>query len=496
MKPFEQDEIRITTNNKAMKKNNLFYGGKAFTAVVFAATALAFTSCARDGYDDDERWDNGVYNTQLEAPSADDITITASADGSQQTISWPVVMGAGGYHAVLTNTTTDEVVKDTLIDGTSFATTRMEDCNYTISLSVLGNEEHNNTGSDAVVKAFSTFSATFGTIPAGSDLAEWFEQNPIEAGHEGEMLCYDLEAGGEYTLSKDIDFKGNQVTLRTTDANNKAKVTMTGDASFRTYSPFTLKYLSIDMSASTEALIKLSAEPDASLLGATGTGDYYNIQGAITVNGCDVEGVTGNFVYDSNVKYCVETLLITNCKIHLATVADNLRNQSIITFQGGFANTFTMNNSTMWQSGVSTNYLLRYNNSGRSTRAGYTTNSINYTNCTLYNIVKSGQMGNYSAFSGQACSSYTVTNNIFVDCGNNQVARRIVAGRVGSGTATFGNNTYMFDGAFENTAGYDDSGTNIESDPGFADPTNGDFTVSGSEQIARGTGDPRWLPAN
>ena len=61
--------------------------------------------------------------------------------------------------------------------------------------------------------------------------------------------------------------------------------------------------------------------------------------------------------------------------------------------------------------------------------------------------------------------------------------------------------TYMdADGSFQSTngscAGYDDSGSAIEEDPGFADPQSGDFTVSGPEQIARGTGDPRWLPAN
>ena len=105
-------------------------------------------------------------------------------------------------------------------------------------------------------------------------------------------------------------------------------------------------------------------------------------------------------------------------------------------------------------------------------------------------------MANYGGLAGRNTSNYTVTNSIFVDCGNNQVARRIVAGRLGSGVANFSNNTYMFDGAFENTAGYDDSGTNIEEDPGFANPAQGDFTISGATQISRGTGDPRWIPAN
>lgn len=481
-----------------MKRNHLFYRGKAVSLLCFAAGLAVFSSCAQDGYDDDERWDSGVYNTQLVAPPADSIKVKASADGSQQTISWPVVYGAGGYHAVLTNTSAGEVVKDTLIDGTSFATARIEDTNYEVSLCVLDNEERNNTGSGTVVKQFNTFAPSFATIPAGSDIAEWFEQNPIGEGHTGEMLCFDLEAGGSYTLSKAVDFLGNQVTLRTTDENNHAKVTFTGtDATIKTYTAITLKYLDFDMSASTKALLTLSDTPDEALKGATGTGDYYNIMYAATVNGCDISGVNGNLIYDSNIKYCLEMLLIKNSTVHLTSSATtSVSGNAIIYCKGGYINDLTIEESTFWNSGDSdAKYFVQYNNAGRSLRAGYTNNYITYENCTFYNIVKAGQWGNYGGFSGQACSVYKMTNTILVDCGNSQVARRLVGGRVGSGTATFANNTYMFDGAFENTAGYDDSGTNIESDPGFKDAANGDFTVSGSEQLAKRTGDPRWLPS-
>ena len=48
----------------------------------------------------------------------------------------------------------------------------------------------------------------------------------------------------------------------------------------------------------------------------------------------------------------------------------------------------------------------------------------------------------------------------------------------------------------EHLRAYDESATAIESDPMFADPANGDFTVGGSEQQSKRTGDPRWLPAN
>jgi hypothetical protein len=50
------------------------------------------------------------------------------------------------------------------------------------------------------------------------------------------------------------------------------------------------------------------------------------------------------------------------------------------------------------------------------------------------------------------------------------------------------------DGTFQDPQNYDESGTIIEEDPMFADPSNGDFTISGATQVARQTGDPRWLP--
>ena len=115
-------------------------------------------------------------------------------------------------------------------------------------------------------------------------------------------------------------------------------------------------------------------------------------------------------------------------------------------------------------------------------------------------MANSGQWGNYNGFAGRNTSYWNMTNCIFVNCGNNQIPRRFLGGRQGCDNRNFSNNTYMFDGAFESTdgtvAGYDDSGTAIESDPGFADPANGNFSISGSTQAQLGTGDPRWLQAN
>lgn len=465
-----------------------------------AGGALTMVSCAQDDLTG-EKFDSGVYNTQLEAPSVDDITITASADGSSQTIKWPVVDGAGGYHAILKNIDNGETVKDTLIDGVSFYTSRQEDTNYQLSLAVLDNEKKHNKGTEPVVKNYNTFTATFKTIPAGTDLYQYFTDNAVPDEGKTEMLCYDLEPGASYTMSSTVDFGDKKITLRTTNAANHAKIQYTGDKiSMKFGNAFALKNIDIDGSQTMSPLISLTDNVDES---TKGTGDYYFIKGTANISGCNITGVNNNLIYDANKKYCLESLVINNCTVHLTLNSEtSVSGNAVIYFKGGYANTLQITNSTFWNNGsADAKYFVQYNNSARATRAGYANSNVNFINNTFYNIAKAGQWANYGGFSGQNCSWFDVEKNIFVDCGNKQVARRILAGRNASsyGQAVFGYNTYMINGEFESTGGvvdqYDLSGTAIEEDPGFKDAANGNFTISGAAQTSNKTGDPRWLPA-
>lgn len=481
-----------------MKKNHFSLRGKSYVLMAFAAGMMLFASCAQDGFDE-ESFDIGVYNTQLEAPSTDDIQVTASADGSKQTISWPVVYGAGGYHAILTNTSEGEVVVDSVYDGTSFAVERMEDCNYELSLEVLGNEERNNTGCEPVVKTFNTFATAFAAIPSGTDLYEYFQSNAMP--NDGSELVYDLEESGQYTVSGILDFGSHQVQLRCTNQNNRPTITYGATGTIRTSAPLKLKNINFDCSASGDEAIGLSETPDESIKGATGSGDYYNIMGTLHIVNCNFNGVNAQFIYDNNKKYCIETCIIENTVVKLTSTSESgISGNSVIYFKSGFINTLTVKNSTFWQASTSSDakYFVQYNNSGRSTRAGYTMNYVNFMNSTFYNIAASGQWANYSGFSGQKSSTFLMTDCIFVDCASD-IARRFIGGSYSSNpTYTFANNTYLKDaatGTFDSEENYDKSGTAIKSDPQFADPTNGDFTVNGSEQLSRRTGDPRWLPA-
>ncbi len=492
-----------------MIKNHLSLQCKTLSIMCLAIGALAVVSCD-DVYDGNETWSSDVRNTTLASPKAEDITYVASTDGSTVKISWPVVHGAGGYEVSLLDVTDSEhpVVVDSLnnkkIDGCSVTASRNEDTNYLFVIKTLGNDKLNNKDAEeSTNSSYTTFTGSIATIPDGTDLATWFESNPVPEDTTG-MLCYDLVAGGHYTLSKDIDFTTHQVTLRTTNKSNVATITYTGENSkIKTGTMMQLKYINVDASVSTQPVVELSSTPDESLKGATGKGDYYNIKGAIVFNGCNITGVNNNLFYDGSVKYCVETLFINNCKIHLtSSSATNVKGNAIIYFKSGYANTLQIKNSTLWNTGdADAKYFVQYNNSGRADRAGYTMQYVIFQNNTFYNIAKQGQWANYSGFNGQKYSNFTVTGNIWGDCGNKQIARRIMGGRGESsypaGQVNFGNNTYMFNGEFESTNGvvesYDTSGTAIEEDPGFKDAANGDFTVSGATQLSKKTGDPRWL---
>ena len=244
-------------------------------------------------------------------------------------------------------------------------------------------------------------------------------------------------------------------------------------------------------------MLALSPEPDPSILDADHN-NYYQIVDPVSFQNCIINNVVRTFMFDNKVKYCVKTLSISNTLVKF-TPDDKMSSTAYFQIYdgGGFINDFTATNSTFWCANSNpVQYFIRYNNSCRCDRAGYLTNSINLMNCTFYNIAKTGQMANHSGFDGRNTSNYQIVSNIFVDCGNGQVPRRLT-GRISSAAVNiFGYNTYWFDGAPEtegfSTNQYDTSNNALQTDPAFVDAANGNFTPTGAEQVARKTGDPRW----
>ena len=258
----------------------------------------------------------------------------------------------------------------------------------------------------------------------------------------------------------------------------------------------------IDASKVSDPFIALTSEPTVAFLpksDGTGNTDYYGISNILLKN-VTLTGVKNSIIYDNNKKYCVVDLTIDDCVIGLATEAT--KNQAIISFQQGGVKDFAMKNSTVYQTAeAENNYFLRYNNSARLDRYGFDKNtetqSISFLNNTFYNVNKNGQWGNYSGIAGQAYSEFHVVGNIWVDCGNGQISRRLLGGRNASSytTCEFNNNTYWFNGAAETGNTNYDAGTQLATDPAFKDAANADFTPTGADQVSNKTGDPRWFAA-
>ena len=485
-----------------MKKNHFFTYSKMCVLALTGASALFLASCAGDGFSDESfKSGNGVTNTKLTTPSVDDIKIEASTDGSKQTISWPVVYGASGYKAVLTNVSSGEVLVDSVIDNLSFASSREEDTNYKLSLQVLGNSRLGNTDGEVVDKDFKTFTETYATIPVGSDLYEYFQNNPIPDDLT-EELNFDLQAGGKYTLKGQVEFNYHKVCLRSSDKGNPATIEIGDNASFVASNNFSLKYLDINVNVSAVEnarpvieLYNYETAPDEILEKPQ---NYYIIN-AMNIIGCRFKNVIGSFIYDNNKSYAISGLTIKNTLIEAHTTKDKIKNEAFISFQGGGVKDFTMTNSTAYQTGEPLpKYFLRYNNSVRvdritGSKTDFTT--FTWTNNTFYNMLNNSTGQWFNSNGPKDYSTYIVKNNIWVDC-SKQIARRIKGnGQLGTNsTATWLHNTYWADGEAADQGDHDTSGTILTTDPAFADAANGNFVPTGAEQLQYQTGDPRWLP--
>lgn len=465
-------------------------------------SATSLVSCAIDGFDEEE-FIPSVTNTTMESPSAEDLVVTASADGKNQTITWPVVHGAGGFLVSFWNADTPEtpIVTDSIVDGCSVTVPREEDMNYVLSIKTLGNAEANNKDAEAPTEfAFTTFMPATAVIPNGSDVFAWSQSEEIQTLLQtptDETLIFDFEAGGEYTLSDIVDFGHNKVILRTANKTNWATLTYANGASIHFGGGFIMRYMNINGIETTDPILTLSANLNEAIKGA---GDHYIINDPVTIQNCNFYNVQRHFLHDNKKKYCIANFLMENCLVNFTSDTGMSSGSYFQIYDGGgFINNFTLRNSTFYNSvnkdGAlhDAKYLVRYNNSGRCDRAGFTRNAINMYNCTFYNIAKTGQVANHGGFDGRATSDYEILNNIFVNCGSNQVARRIVGRSHNDAAINFNNNTYWFDGAAETGNTSYDTGYQLQSDPAFADAENANFTPTGAEQVSMQTGDPRWF---
>ena len=504
-----------------MKKNHLLATMK--TCLLLSA-GMFLASCAQDGFEKESFV--GTYpGFQLTTPDASTVTVKASSDKQSQTITWDAINGAGTYTVnVFQGDTPDEctnvIAKDRVTKVNYVTIPRIDKTYYYITIKVNDNIPEGNTAPEGITTfKWNTYTIDLGVIPAGSDIAAFFKANPIPVSYRGSDITYTLEAGGQYEISDTVDVDGFMFNLVSEDENNPAKVSFKANeegskpkVAFCVGGGLGLKYIDFDCTNLDGAFILLSKKPVETpvKVNAWNT-DYhfYQVSEPISVISCNIDNLSSFFLTDAkfgeNGVWFLTTVLVDDCVVHLTTPADNSNNGYFYTNNGGgFIKDMTVKNSTFYNTtDFGFKYFVRYGGFGidqAKEAFGWETTTLTYESCTFWNVCQNdGQWGNYNGIYGKPTSFWVMTNCIFWNCSTSgSVPRRFLHGKDYASNPenkTFLNNTYMKkDGTFQDPQNYDTSGTNIEEDPHFANPANGDFHISGSKQATLGTGDPRWLP--
>jgi hypothetical protein len=463
--------------------------------------SVCIASCV-DGYKDDWTFSSGVENVTLEPPAADKVAFEKNAEGTVLTIRWDVVYGALGYEFSFYDATDPNnpvpVIEKEIVDGCSKKCNIAEDSYYKVVIRPLGNPKFNNKDAATATEVIYSTMIPATIIPAGTDLFAFFTENPIP--ESAEEQAYELEAGGNYTVSGVVNFGKNWITLRGNKANRPTLVYGI-DGRISTTNGLKIKFIDVDCSAVTSssgAFLTMSSTPDEAILTENG---YYSIPNPIVIQSCNIWGLNANFLYDNGKPYCIQNLLIQDCIISFPSTGIFIRLSNY-----SYSNSLTVANTTVYGIPTSNGYFIQYKNNARGVGT-----TVNLSNSTFYNLAVTGQMANYSGLNNSGCR-LILKQNIFVNCGNKEVVRRLSAGgnNIQKGLT---DNCYWYDTNGDGVADFesgnemghangDKSGTGFYEDPAFAgevqnpDPANVNFTpgASASMILSKRCGDPRWLP--
>lgn len=498
-----------------MKKNHVLATMKW---CLLAMAGVLTASCAEDGFSP-ESFECSVRDTQVESPSADKITINQNTSGTEQIISWPVVLGADGFECKVvdeSDAANPEVIFEKVVDGCTFRAPREEDAKYRIYIHALGNKQYNNTDAATTTEvAYNTITEAYKTITTGTDLAVFFKNEVIpdneidETTKQMKPIAYDLEPGGSYTMSDTVKIGNHKVLLRSNKVG--ANLTLTGDhALFQIQNGFTLRNLRIDAGASAAlGLIVCSNTPDdkvplneSKYTSAATTGSYL-ISEPVEIRNCMIKDLKRALVATGEDKgWVVEALTIMNNIIQLDNEKDYFLNfyGSGSTARNSAFKELLMQGNTIYNiQANSTQFPIRLGNASNAVKL-FGTNSNpevgrfkwQISNNTIMRVFTGKGFGNN--IPNNTCVINIITDNILID------DLQIEKFALGNQTKTTYNN-YFF-GIEINVSSSDLKLGGTLMDPGFVPPTtsldltqkNGGLSlVPTGEVFTSGSGDPRWL---
>ncbi len=400
--------------------------------LLLASGLFLLGSCAI-GYDSPNGFDVGVRNTQMVTP--DSFSYSIDKTGTTATVSWPLVVGAKYYEVSFYNVDDPEnpvIVDDydkKLVDGTSMKVSVAEDCNYKMEIRTIGNSELGNIDDpEPVVHSLTTLVQSVATIPNGSDIYEYLQENPLPAATSKEVAI-DLEAGGTYTCSGQVDFGGQKMTFRGNKLN-RATVKMTKGGAFCTYSGLKLKFLNFDCAESeAESLIFMSNKDLPNSIKSQNMGKYYRdgkdikdiymVEDPIYISSCWIKDLPKAIIHDNGVQVAYWNFTISDCIIQ----QKNRGNSPFINLfkKGRMIKEIEFKNSTIFNTLDAGGYWLRYNNQSNANpvktfgnkTSEYSNSSVTVTNCTFSKTFsKDKKMANNNRYSS---TSTTVSHCVFYD---------------------------------------------------------------------------------
>ena len=219
----------------------------------------------------------------------------------------------------------------------------------------------------------------------------------------------------------------------------------------------------------------------------------------VSIENVTITGIKGSIYWDGNQKTCIEDFTIDNAVLVLATESSSLKDNTIISFQGGCAKDFTVKKSTIYGNGVA-KYFNKANNGADFVKAGYEEAKLTYENNTFYNVLNSdGQWGNNLRYNNNKAKVVAaINNNIWSDCGNGQIMRRLLNTNFKdlNAASTMANNIFNANGAVVDQANYG-NGSDLAGIVTFEDAAAGKFGGNvelpyGVEKPAAQPGDARW----
>lgn len=203
---------------------------------------------------------------------------------------------------------------------------------------------------------------------------------------------------------------------------------------------------------------------------------------SLLISGCNIHDYDRSFVAGSESGAVVQTVTVENSII--SNVMTN--GGDFFDFRDSDVLNVNFKTSTFYNCAPGRDFI-RLDASGISNDTGLTVDIV-IDQCTIYACANSDSRRLlYVRF---VSNEVTVTNTIIAETASEGYADRSGIDE----SPTFNNNNYFNAPGYYDTAQYIfDDGNYTTLDPGFADPSTGDFTVTNQAVLDQNVGDPRWL---